>query len=190
MATIQKAEGYTVLYTTIEEELSHVLPELQEPTLKRIFELNGCFTVNFTQEHITEGSKNLKEGLNLGLEPGAHVIIVSDFVTTMTDDEQKAIVMHEVGHIKHDHLFKISDGSAQVLNNIVDSVAMELEADQYAVNHVGKPVMKSAIEKLIHRGADLLERIASLSGKQFQKAEYLTEFFNNESIKIRLNALS
>lgn len=190
MATIQKAEGYNVLYTTIEEELSHVLPELQEPTLKRFFELNGCFTVNLTQEHIVEGGKNLKEGKSLGLEPGVYVIIVSDFVVTMNDDEKKAIVMHEVGHIAHEHLFKASEGSVQLLNNVIDSVAMELEADQYAVNHVGKTVMKSAIEKLIHRGADLLERIASLSGKQFQKAEYLTEFFNNESIKIRLNALS
>lgn len=190
MATIQKTEGYTVVYTTIEEELSHVLPELQEPTLKRIFELNGCFCINLTQEHIVEGNKNLKEGMTLGLEAGLHIMIVSDFVATMSEDERKAIVLHEVGHITHEHLYKISEGAVQVVNNIADSVDMELEADQYAATHVGKEVMKSAIEKLIYRGADLIEKIASLCGNQFEKTEYLDQFFNNESIKTRLNALN
>lgn len=190
MTTIQKAEGYTVVYTTIEEELSHVLPDLQELTLNRIFELNGCFCVNLTQEHIVEGNKNLREGTTLGLEAGLHIMIVSDFMATMSDDEKNAIIMHEVGHIRHEHLYKISEGSVQMVKDIANSVDMELEADRYAATHVGKDVMKSAMEKLIYRGADLLEKIASLHGNQFNKTEYLDLFFNNETIKTRLNALS
>lgn len=75
------------------------------------------------------------------------VILHNDLLKTLSSDEQKAILYHELGHIYHDHNKKNMEGTAGSF------IEMELEADEYAINELGPKVLHSALEKCLDFGA-------------------------------------
>lgn len=190
MSSIVKRDGYSVCFSTLEEELASVRPEFRSTARRKLFTTSGCFSM-FIDEQAIEAIKNLwAEGAAVALDPGFYVVIVKDFVETLSKEEVDAVILHEVGHVRHDHMGKVKTGEANAIDNILVNTDMELEADQFAVNYVGKGVMKSALEKIFHRTADLIHDHAVKNEKPFHKDVFLHQLYSDECIKARLAALS
>jgi Zn-dependent protease with chaperone function len=75
------------------------------------------------------------------------IIFHNDLIKTLSADEEKAILYHEIGHIHHQHNKKTESGTAGSF------IEMELEADQYAIDEVGPKVLHNALEKCLTFGA-------------------------------------
>ena len=72
----------------------------------------------------------------------------------------------------------------------MDNTEAELEADQYSVNRVGKAVMKSALEKVITNGCDVIEELAAKKGFPFDKGAFLAAIYAEDQLRVRFAALS
>lgn len=190
MATIQKAEGYSVVFTTLKEEKDAVLPEKQKDLLMKLFRTFGCFSMFLEEKNIEELKSIRVDGGAIQPEPGLYVVVIQDFVTDLTNTELQAVVLHELGHITNGHFNKIKSGEAVVIDNVLEDVNLELEADEFAAKYVGKAAMKSAVVKVIHNTVNLAQRMAEVGNKPFHRDVYLHEIFNTEGIKTRLNALN
>ncbi len=190
MATIQKAEGYSVVFTTLKEEKDAVVPERQKDLVMKLFRAFGCFSMFLEEKNIDELKNIQVDGGAVRPDPGLYVVVVQDFVTDLTNTELQAVILHELGHISKGHFDKIKSGEAIVIDNVLEDVNLELEADDLAVKYVGKAAMKSAVVKVIHNTVNLAQRMAEVSNKSFHRDVYLHEIFNAEGIKTRLNALN
>lgn len=190
MAKLYHAEGYSVSFTTLKEELQNVVKEKQGDALLGLLKAAGCFSVWMTEKAI-ENMKSIQVNGDVNtVKPGFYIIVVEDFVTKLNKIELDAILYHELGHITNDHLGKLAAGKTDKVGNILNDVSMELEADAFALKYVEKHVLKTAIEKVIHGTVDVIERVAKLTNAPFHRDVCLHEMFTNPHIKTRLEALS
>lgn len=190
MATLQKAEGYSVFFTTLKEEMQAVVPEKQKELMMKLFQAFGCMSMFLDENNIKEMKSIQVNGEQNQVEPGFYVIVVQDFTQGLSEKELGAVILHEIGHVLLEHHAKMKSGQAATVNNILVDVNLELEADAYAVKYVGKEIMKSALEKVITATVSLCENMARKANKPFHRDVYLHELFTSEHIKPRLAALS
>lgn len=190
MSTIQKGEGYSVFFTTLKEEMQAVIPEKQKDLMMRFFQVFGCMSMLLDENNIKDMKAIQVNGEQNHVDPGFYVIVVQDFVKDLSETELNAVILHEVGHIRHDHLSKLKSGQAKTYDNLLIDLDMELEADAFAAKHVGKETMKSALEKVLTGTVNLAETFAHRASKPFHRDVYLHELFSSDAIKTRLAALS
>lgn len=190
MATIHKANGYSVFMTTLKEEIEAVIPEKQKELTMKLMQAFGCFSMIMEEKNFEELKSIRVDGGAKDAEPGLYIVVVQDFVTDLTSAELSSVILHELGHIRLGHLDKIKSGEAKSINNVLDDINLEIEADQFAVGYTSKAAMKSAIVKVIHNTVSLAERLATAAKKPFHRDVYLHEIFSAEGMKTRLNALN
>ena len=117
----------------------------KEDAVKAIFTVGGVYVTNLTQETL-----NIMGGVGVDVsmyQPGPMLVSIREFTEGLTEEEAKALVAHEVGHLKHDHLHL----DIPEVNGVRVSMHehTELQADAFAVGlGLGKALI-SAIEKLV-----------------------------------------
>ena len=121
----------------------------KKDALKAIFTVGGVYAVNITEEALnTMGAAGADVSV---YQPGPMLVSISEFTEGLTEEEARAVVAHEVGHLKYDHL------SLEMTEVNGVRVSMhehaELQADAFAVSlGLGKALI-SAIEKLVGNAA-------------------------------------
>ena len=121
----------------------------KEAAIKAIFAVGGVYAVNITEEALnTMGAAGADVSM---YQPGHMVVSISEFTEGLSTEEVRAVVAHEVGHLKYDHL------SLEMTEVNGVRVSMhehaELQADAFAVSlGLGKALI-SAIEKLVGNAA-------------------------------------
>ena len=87
------------------------------------------------------------------------VVVNEEILNLLTEEELRAALLHEVGHIKKGHSEKVRESGTKVTNL---SSELELEADRWAVDHGAQPLaLASALLKLTGRAKEVDELIAS-----------------------------
>ena len=110
-----------------------------------IFTVGGVYAVNLTQEALDIMGTT---GVDVSMyQPGPMLVSIAEFTEGLTEEEAKAVVAHEVGHLKHDHL----ELEMTVVNGVRVSTHehAELQADAYAVSLGLGEALISGIEKLV-----------------------------------------
>ena len=189
MVTLCDVEGFNVVHTTLDDELSNVRPEHKAKVGTSLVAAFGCYSVILEQADIDQMA-SLQVNPTTMMKPGAYVIVLEDFIKTLTPQERAAIVYHEIGHLVNDHLVNVNPENIIEQTKILANTEAELEADQYAVNRVGKAVMKSALEKVISNGVDVIEELAAKKGKPFDKGAFLAAVYAEDQLRVRFAALS
>lgn len=187
--TVLNAEKKVFLYeSTIAEELANAATMDEELALHALTTVCGCLMMNITEEVLAVVRQTVPNSPIT--EVGSYIVIIEEFASTLTEDERRAVIAHEMGHVDHAHLEGQGTG-------VVLQLQFELEADQAAVRAVGADEMASAIVKLIHRSHDIqLEYLAKNEGRYMQvfKDRNTIEFsrqccLNHDIIIKRLAAL-
>lgn len=188
--TVLNAEKKVFLYeSTIAEELALAAAMDEELALHALTTVCGCLMMSVT-EKVLEMIRQAAPSSPI-TEVGNYIVIIEEFTSTLTDEERRAVIAHEMGHVDHGHL-EGRDGEGVVLQ-----LQYELEADQAAVREVGAAAMASALVKLINRSHDIqLDYLAKNAGRYMQvfKSREVIEFsrttvLNNDIIVKRLAAL-
>lgn len=93
-----------------------------------------------------------------------HLIsILTDMTDHMSEDELRAMLFHECGHIELKHIERLGeDLDVTVIGNVnyLDSVEGEIEADNYAMDHTSPKDLKYALIKLFERSADIIGKLS------------------------------
>lgn len=117
----------------------------KEDAVKAIFTVGGVYATNLTEEALS-----IMGGVGVDVsmyQPGPMLVSISEFTEGLTPEEARAVVAHEVGHLKYDHLgLEMSE-----VNGVRVSMHehAELQADAYAVSLGLGEALISAIEKLV-----------------------------------------
>lgn len=187
--TVLNAEKKIFLYeSTIAEELAFAATMDEEVALHGLTSVCGCLMISVTEEVLAVIRQAVPNSPIT--EIGSYIVIIEEFASTLTDEERRAVIAHEMGHVDHGHLE--GQGSGVVLQ-----LQFELEADQAAVREVGAAAMASAITKLINRSHDIqLDYLAKNEGRYMQifkdrnTIEFSRQFcLNHEIVVKRLAAL-
>ncbi len=151
MSRIQKCvfEGtrFTAEECTLEEAIkaNTAVGASKEDAVKAIFTVGGVYATNLTQETLS-----IMGGVGVDVsmyQPGPMLVSISEFTEGLTEEEARAVVAHEVGHLKHDHL----ELEMTELNGVRISTHehAELQADAYAVSLGLGQALISGIEKMV-----------------------------------------
>lgn len=188
--TVLNAEKKIFLYeSTIAEELASAAMLDEEVALHGLASVCGCLMMKVTEEVLAVIRQAVPHSPIT--ETGSYIVIIEEFASTLTDEERRAVIAHEMGHVDHGHLEGHDAGG------VVLQLQYELEADQAAVREVGAAAMASAITKLINRSHDIqLDYLAKNEGRYMQifkdrnTIEFSRQFcLNHEIIVKRLAAL-
>lgn len=60
------------------------------------------------------------------MKPGAYVVVLEDFIKTLTPQERAAIVYHEIGHLVNDHLVNVKPENIATEANILGQLVRSL----------------------------------------------------------------
>lgn len=151
MSQIQKCVFEGVHFTAEECSLEEAIKAntavgvSKEDAVKAIFTVGGVYVVNLTEEALSIMGT---AGADVSVyQPGPMVVSISEFTEGLTQEEVKAVIAHEVGHLKHDHLHL----DIPEVNGVRVSTHehAELQADAYAVSLGLGEALISAIEKLV-----------------------------------------
>ena len=189
MGTLYDVEGFNVVHTTLDDELSNVRPEHKAKVGTNLVAAFGCYSVIIEQADVDQMA-SLQVKPTTMMKPGAYVFVLEDFIKTLTPQERAAIVYHEIGHLVNDHLVNVNSENVETETKILVNTEAELEADQYSVDRVGKAVMKSALEKVITNGTDVIEKLAAKKGIPFDKGAFLAAVYAEDQLRVRFAALS
>ena len=110
-----------------------------------IFTVGGVYAVNLTEEALKTMAA---AGADVSMyQPGPMLVSIAEFTEGLTEEEAKAVVAHEVGHLKFDHL----ELEMTKVNGVHVSTHehAELQADAYAVSLGLGEALITAIEKLV-----------------------------------------
>ena len=138
--------GYQVFTSSLrrEEEIKNIailggfgVVEIKEEsldTLVKVMEDSGDYSLFMVNE-----AKKIK--------PGPIIMIQSLMFEFLSTDETLAMILHEIGHIRLNHLKTIITPE--------DYLRKEMEADAYSAGIVGKENYKRALEKLFETNVKL-----------------------------------
>ena len=151
MSQIQKCIFEGVRFVTEECTLEEAIKAnvsvgvSKEDAIRAIFTLGGVYAVNLTEEALSiMGAAGADTSM---YQPGPMLVSISEFTEGLTTEETRAVVAHEVGHLKYDHL------SLEVTEINGARVSLhehaELQADAFAVSLGLGEALISAIEKLV-----------------------------------------
>lgn len=187
--TVLNAAKKLFLYeSTIAEEMAMVPGADEEATLNALATMCGCAMMHITEELLTVVRE--KTPTSPITEAGNYIILIEEFVSALNEEERRAVIAHEIGHLDHAHL----EGQS----GIVLQLQFELEADQAAVKEVGKVAMAGAIVKLINRSHDIQQEFLAQHGASremnfFKDVHFIEESrqacMNHEIVVARLAAL-
>lgn len=184
----QIIDGIIINFPSLQSELSVLPKEYHREVKIKVFATMGCASFIQTQEQIDHVRKAVSETVADAMTVGPQVVIFREFVTELSDEEIKAIVFHELGHIKQDHLVKYSNLCNEL--GFLDNVQAEIEADSYAASVVGKEVMKSALYKVITGMPNVIQTWTNNSVDILQvQAEY-QQILTSEMMTKRFKALN
>lgn len=80
------------------------------------------------------------------------VILVNDtFVTGLTEDQQNAVLWHEMGHVLAGHLESVLQGKSDSVNNILYNLDNEIAADRVAADHGYKAALMQFLREQAKR---------------------------------------
>ena len=166
--------------TTMKVELAlHSDPVIKSKITDLAFKTLGCFAYHYT----TEQAQQASEALGYKVPSGDHIVLIEDFLVDLSDEEQEAVLAHELGHIVHGHLKNLTETG--ILNNL----ELELEADRYALEKgkTGKQLV-SAITKLAHTGDNLIQKVPGVSEK-IRPGEFVEKVFADPILQKRMSTL-
>ena len=110
-----------------------------------IFTVGGVYAVNLTEEALSIMGD---AGADVSVyQPGPMLVSISEFIEGLTEEEARAVVAHEVGHLKYDHLSLEMTEINGVRLSLHEHA--ELQADAYAVSLGFGEALISALEKLV-----------------------------------------
>lgn len=78
---------------------------------------------------------------------GINYAYVDDYFEKLTEDEQKAILLHEIHHILHEDSFSKIDIIKRALG-FKSAIKIEIMADEYAVKNSSKEIFINALNKI------------------------------------------
>jgi len=184
----QIIEGFHVSFPTIASEVEALPFEHRRPVKIKIFTAGGCMSFMQGQTEIDHVRSLLGDAVADTMTIGGQVVIFRDFLKGMTDEEVKAIVYHEIGHLKFDHMSQFAHACNDL--NLMVSVTAELEADAFSASIVGKEVMKSALHKIITNFPDVVMQWSNDSVVKKEVELEIQQVFASEMITARFKALS
>ena len=101
------------------------------------------------------------------------IVVNEEVQDLLTEEELRAALLHEVGHIKKGHSEKAKTSGSNITNL---SSELELEADRWAVDHGADPMaLASALTKLTKRAKEADE----LFSDQVKSSGYLMKILFN-----------
>ncbi len=170
----------TVARTTLKVEVAqHNDPAVKSKVVALAFQTLGCFAFHYTKEQAQQAT----EILGRSVLPGDHIVLIEDFLVDLNEQEREAVLAHELGHLAHGHLKNRTE------TGILNSLALELEADSYAVGKgvAGKQLV-SAITKLAHTGDKLIQKVPGAKSK-IRPGEFAENVFADPILQERMAAL-
>lgn len=191
MSNYSMIAGYNaaLMVTTVAEELAAITPDLHKSTLKTICISGGAMCINITQEYIDYllNSEQVTDEAKVTIatyKPVPTVIMYEDFFTNVTKGEAQAILMHEVGHIVHEH--HLQAATEGVFNLVTEN---EMMADAFAAEKTSKQDMVNGLKKLLLNTGTKIAEIAKEKGKEYSAEEYYQEAMSQPHIQARFAAL-
>lgn len=181
--------------TTIQEELAFLPEDVKQTVKQRLCTSGGIFVAVVTVEMI-QNMKNIMTDSDVAASmdqvvPGPNITVLTDFVEGLSNEELKAALMHEIGHIKDGILDRLDQCAAeQTVGCFVIDLKAEMAADEYAAKMVNKEAMRSAIVKLIHNTVKVVYKFASPEAKKPDHNEVVSQMLADPIIAARLAALS
>ena len=166
--------------TTMKVEVAlHSDPIVKSKVTALAFKTLGCFAYHYTSEQANQAS----DMLGYKVLPGDHIVLIEDFLVDLSDEEQEAVLAHELGHVVHGHLKNRTE------TGILNSLELELEADRYALEKgmTGKQLV-SALAKLAHTGDNLIQKVPGISEK-IRPGEFVEKVFADPILQKRMSTL-
>ena len=135
-------------------------------------------------EQLAGNSEALKE---LSEKPnGPYIIVLAELAEKLPEAEQRALLLHEEGHIVHGDLDGVDHANLDPKKiKLVLNKEGELKADRYAADRVGAEVVSTALRHILMAQAELIGEMTSMSSE-----EYLGLALNDPLVKDRLEALA
>lgn len=143
---------------------------------KNVLVLGGLYAILLSQESKDALSEEDRE---IGEKP--YIFVLKEVADKITEDELKACLLHEEGHVINGDLENNKNGGL-----VMDNEA-ELRADTYAASIVGKAMVKQGLTAALRAQADLL---VELAGSSLTTDEILNHTLGNAGTVARMNALS
>lgn len=158
----------------------------------------GCFATEITDQ-VKANARNVNYLTEDDLEKveatpvGFHIQMYKQMMVHHTTSERKALMFHELGHIRLQHLVLSADdralkeaGKLVVINNLDH----ELAADSFAANRVSKNAMASGLVKCLKAQAEFISALAlKKKGMTLSAEEIFSRTMESPEICARLKAL-
>lgn len=101
------------------------------------------------------------------------IVVNEEILSLLTEEELRAALLHEVGHLKKGHSERARASGSKITNLYSE---LELEADKWAVDHGADPLaLASALDKLTKRAKEADE----LFSDQVKSSGYLMKILFN-----------
>jgi hypothetical protein len=125
-----------------------------------------------------------------GVAEGIHINIYEEMMTEHTEEEREAILQHELGHVKHNHIDK-TEYPTDAQPFFIENLEYELEADEYAVGKTSKIAMRSALLKSVKAVGVFGSSVNAILGLPPLDEVALAKFaLENLAFQTRLKALA
>lgn len=187
--------GANLIVTTIEEEMVTLTKSEERKNALRTFVTSGggfCFNAakevldGMRQEFCRIGGNALVLDV---LKPGPTVVMLEDFFEHHTDDEIRAIMLHEMGHAVNGDC-NIEGVVVNTVNNLYVNTDVEIRADKFAAERTSPSVVASAIKKCLKAQAKLIAAFASPNKRAgIDQSKLYKELLSDEVIQERLAKL-
>ena len=102
---------------------------------------------------------------------GTNYVYVDDYFNELTEDEQEAILLHELHHILHGDRVSILSIIKRAFG-FKSAVKIEIMADEYAVKNSSKEIFINALNKIIINAPKPDLKEANIRIKHLENIEY------------------
>lgn len=146
---VNKIESIKKVIKMIKEQYDAIIAVktgLFKCEFKYTFEKDGIVLIVFYAPTVLKAKGNIGASVTQFL--GTNYVYVDDNFNKLTEDEQKAILLHEIHHILHAD----TDSRIDILKRALhfkSAVKIEIMADEYAVKNSSKEIFINALNKII-----------------------------------------
>ena len=163
-------EGYNVYFSTFKEEFDFHPPKSYRDIVVSFLNTGGASCAIITPE-----ASELIKASGIVMPPGPAVFVLEDFFELHAKEEALAILYHEIGHLKYDHLIKVQNEGANVVNGIFDNVEFEMEAGTYAASKTSRLAMTNGLKKTFESVGRIARQYYDVLGEDLTKAYTSTD---------------
>lgn len=146
---VNKIESIKKVIKMIKEQYDAIIAVktgLFKCEFKYTFEKDGIILIIFYAPTVLKAKGNI--GASVTQYLGTNYVYTDDYFNKLTEDEQKAILLHEIHHILHGD----TDSKIDILKRALhfkSAVKIEIMADEYAVKNSSKEIFINALNKII-----------------------------------------